>query len=139
MKRVVFGAPVVAFVDQRNGGTPDSTAAGIGLEEDGVLIAGVKFDNFNHASVCMHVAAVPGKRWMTREYLWTSFDYPFNQLKVRKILGLVAETNTVARRFDEHLGFSLEATIKDASPDGDLLIYSMTKDRCRFLGIKNGL
>jgi RimJ/RimL family protein N-acetyltransferase len=109
---------------------------GIGLEEDGELIAGVTFDNFNGASICMHVAAAEGKRWMTREYLWFCFHYPFEQLGVKRITGLVPASNTVAQRFDEHLGFKLEARLKDAAPDGDLLVYAMFKDDCRFLRMK---
>ena len=130
--------PVVDFVDAINGGTRDEGASGIGLEEDGRLVAGVKYDNWNGASVCMHVAAEPGAKWMTRGYLFACFDYPFNQLKARKVLGPVAASNAQARRFDEHLGFKVEATIADAAPDGDLLIYSMTRDHCRFLGMKHG-
>lgn len=140
MKRIVCGAPVLAFVDAALNSSPDERASGIGLEQDGRLVAGVKFDDWNGASVCMHVAAAPGAQWMTRAYLNACFDYPFNQLGVRKILGVVRSTNAAARRFDEHLGFELEATIAGAAPGGDLLIYSMTRDRCRFLnrGIQHG-
>lgn len=98
----------------------------------GPLIAGVLFDNYNGSSICMHVAA-EGSGWLTREYLKVCFDYPFNRAGVKKILGLVDSTNTQARRFDEHLGFQLEATIKDAGKSGDLLIYSMTRQQCRYL------
>jgi RimJ/RimL family protein N-acetyltransferase len=132
VKRIVIGPEVVAFVDKANRGSPDPYAVGIGLEKDGELIAGVKFDNWNHASVCMHVAAI-GKQWMTREYLWYCFHYPFVELKATKILGLVAESNHDARRFDEALGFVLEYAIQGAHPDGALLIYTMTPEQCRFI------
>jgi RimJ/RimL family protein N-acetyltransferase len=126
------------WVCERTGGSyspVDSVA--IGLEEDGKLIAGVLFDHYNKASIAMHVAA-EGKRWMTREYLHLCFWYPFDQLKVKKIIGLVDESNLQARKFDEHLGFTLEATIKDACIGGDLLIYTLTKEKCRFLGESYG-
>lgn len=132
MRRLVFGAEVVAFVDRINGGTPDPQAFGIGVEQDGQLIGGVKFDNWNGASICMHVASTT-KRWITKDMLFSAFDYPFNHCKAKKIVGLVAASNTAARSFDEHIGFVLEATIKDAHPDGDLLIYSMTADQCKYL------
>lgn len=105
----------------------------IGMEEDGDIVAGVLFDSFNGASICMHVAALPGKRWMNRELLWTCFAYPFLQLRVRKILGFVAEGNRVARAFDEHLGFVREATLTNAHPSGALIVYSMTRSQCRWL------
>lgn len=138
MKQIVFGREVVNFVDGINGGTYDPCCQGIGLQQDGKLIAGVKYDQYNRASVCMHVAAI-GKRWMTREYLRVCFDYPFRQLGVRKILGLVSTSNLAAQRFDEHLGFVREALLVDAAPDGDLIIYSMTRQQCRFIGITHGI
>lgn len=109
----------------------------IGLADSGRIVAGVLFDSFNGASVCMHIAAEPGSQWMNRKLLWVCFDYPFNQLKVSKILGLVAEGNTAARRLDEHLGFVREATLRDADPSGDLLIYSMTRSQCRWLNMRS--
>ena len=59
----------------------------IGLLEDGVLIAGVVYNLYNGPSICMHVAAVPGKRWMTREYLQVCFAYPFIQLGCHRVTG----------------------------------------------------
>jgi RimJ/RimL family protein N-acetyltransferase len=121
---------------RKAGGSWYPGSAAIGLFEDGELVAGVVFDSYNRASVCMHVAAVEGKRWMSRPYLQGCFAYAFRQLGVKKILGLVPADNTEARAFDEHLGFVLEATLKDAHPNGDLLIYSMTPDQCRWLHLK---
>lgn len=122
----------------RTGGqwTPGCGAA-IGLEKHGRLVAGVLFDNFNGANINMHVASDGSKNWMCREYLWFCFYYPFKQLGVKRITGLVAESNLAARRFDEHIGFELETSLKDAAPDGDLLVYRMTPDKCRWLERKH--
>lgn len=115
---------------------------GIGLVElnddmmRGEVIAGTWFEGFNGSNINMHVAAIPGRRWMTREFLHFSFAYPFLQLGVKRITGIVPESNAAARRFDEHIGFTLEARLKDAAPDGDLLIYRMFKDECRWLRLK---
>ncbi|UGQ44973.1 GNAT family N-acetyltransferase [Massilia endophytica] len=140
MRRIIAYEPerVGAFVSTILGGACWSSYQAIGLEDEGQLIAGVVFDNYNGASVCMHVAALPGKRWLTREFLWYAFYYPFEELKVRRITGLVAEGNAAARKFDEHLGFRLETRLKDADPTGDLLVYCMTKADCRFLELKHG-
>lgn len=105
----------------------------IGLVDGDKILAGVIFDSWNGASLCMHVAAVPGARWMTREFLYITFAYPFQQLGCKKLLGLVGSSNKAAQRFDEHLGFVLEATLEAAHPDGSLLVYSMTKEQCRWL------
>jgi RimJ/RimL family protein N-acetyltransferase len=107
---------------------------GFGVEgDDGELIAGVVFDNYNGASIQIHVAALPGVNWVSKQLLSLTFSYPFLQLNVQKLIGLVGSTNKEARRFDEHLGFRIEATLKDAYPGGDLLIYSMTRGQCRWI------
>ena len=139
-KTLVFDKDRVGhWVFSMVGGVFDpTTSSAIGLEQNGQLIAGVVFDNYNHRSVCMHVAAVPGARWVTKEYLRVCFDYPFNQLKVCKIIGLVDSTNTPARRFDEHLGFVQECVITEAGRFGDLLVYTMTRQQCRLIGESNG-
>lgn len=108
----------------------------IGLwDDDAGPIAGCLFEGSNRAAIQLHIAAV-GKRWMNREYLWYVFYYPFVQLGVRKIISPVEASNTVCRRFVEHIGFSLEATLKDAAPKGDLLIYTITADQCKWLSLK---
>lgn len=108
----------------------------IGLMEGEEILAVAAYDNFNQANVNMHIAAIPGKRWLIREYLWYCFYYPFITLKVRRVTGIVPSGNLQARKFDENLGFTLEATLKDAHPDGDLLVYVMTKESCRWLTLK---
>lgn len=135
---IVFDREKVAnWVLSKIGGALENGAQAIGYEKNGELIAGVVYDRYNGQSICMHVAA-EGKRWMTREYLWICFHYPFIQLGVKKIIGLVDSTNIDAIRFDENLGFNKEHVIKDAGKHGDLIIYSMTKEQCRFLERKHG-
>lgn len=102
------------------------------MESDGELVAGVLFDNYNGRSMAMHVAG-EGSTWLTRGYLRVAFTYAFEQMKVKKLIGLVDSSNEAARRFDEHLGFRLEARIADAAPQGDLLLYTMTAAECRYL------
>jgi RimJ/RimL family protein N-acetyltransferase len=137
VKEIVFNADVVGpWVCRRTGGKFDGLGTAIGLMEDGMLIAGVLYDSYNGRSIAMHVASDGSKRWMTREYLRICFDYPFNQLGVNVIIGLVDSENLAARQFDEALGFKLEHTVPNAGPKGDLLLYSMTAAQCRFLHIK---
>lgn len=117
---------------ERTGGTYSGEGQYIGLLENGQIIACVGFEDYNGASIRMHVAA-EGKRWMTRDYLRFCFWYPFEQLKVKKIIGLVDSSNEQALRFDRNLGFQDEGLIKDAAPHGDLHILTMTKAQCRFI------
>lgn len=111
---------------------------GFGVEdEEGRLIAGIAFDNYNVASIQIHVAALPGRNWISRKLLHRVFSYPFLQLQVKKLIGIVGSTNAEALRFDLSLGFRIEATLVDAYPDGDLHILTMTPDQCRWLNIHN--
>jgi len=100
--------------------------------QNGKPVAGVVYENYNTVSVTAHIwvkdGAVASKEW------WAAiFDYCFNQLGIHKLIGQVYSTNEKARRLDEKMGFVLEATIKDYCLEGDLLMYTMTKEQCRIL------
>lgn len=129
---IVFDAERIGpWVCERTGGKYEpGTSAAIGLEKDGRLQAGVLYDQFNGRSVCMHVAI---EERISREYTRVCFDYPFNQLGVNKVLGLVDSTNEKALRFDKHLGFVEEARIAGAGKTGDLVILTMTRQQCRWI------
>ncbi len=116
------------------GATPYS-AIGL-MNHAGVLLAGVVYQNYTQRDIHMHVAALPGKRWMSRVFLGEVFRYPFEQLGVDRVTGLVPANNVVAAQFDEHLGFKLEGRIRKILPgDEDLLVYGMLEEECRFLNV----
>ena len=130
---IVTGKSVVEWMVSRGEEFSARDAEGIGWHDGKRLVAGVAYTDYNGANLCMHVVAVPGRRWLTRKFLWTCFDYPFNQCKVKRVTGLVGEGNLQARRFDEHLGFERETTLRGAHPTGDLIVYVMWKERCKWL------
>jgi RimJ/RimL family protein N-acetyltransferase len=137
MKNVIYGQDerIIRWVGEKVDEDEFGKAVGIGLEEDGELIAGVVFNMYTGPSISMHVAAVPGRRWMTKEYLFRCFAYPFLQLNCRRITGLVRADNFVAQKFDEHLGFRREGLLREACDDGtDMILYGMLKNECRFIG-----
>jgi hypothetical protein len=103
----------------------------------GMILAGVVYQNYIRGTdIHMHVAALPGKRWLSRFFLGECFRYPFEQLGCRRVTGLVPASNTAAARFDEHLGFTAEGRLRQIMPDGDdLLIYGMLREECRFLKV----
>lgn len=130
-KQILLGQDdlVGSFVAEANGGTwTPNRGTTIGLAEDGKVIAGVLYENYNRASVTTHIAAISDRRWMTREFLWVIFAYPFQQLGVRKLIAPVGPLNVRSRRFVSNLGFVLETALKDAHPDGDLLLFTMSRD-----------
>jgi RimJ/RimL family protein N-acetyltransferase len=138
VKHVVLDAPEVVgawVMEQQSASWWKGRGTAIGYCDGQELVAGVVFENWNRSSLCMHIAALPGRLWATRAFLVPCFQYPFNQLGCKKVIAQVGSSNEKSRRFVEHVGFTLEATLKDAYPDGDLLLYTMTRAECRWLTI----
>lgn len=136
MKTVIYGQNdrVIPWVGSRIDEDDFGQAESIGLEEDGELIAGVVFNWYTGPSISMHVAAEPGRRWMTRDYLYRVFAYPFLQVGCRRVTGLVREDNLDAQRFDEHLGFKREGLIRCGASDGsNLILYGMLRSECKYI------
>ncbi len=104
----------------------------IGLEKNGTLIAGVVYDNYNGTNIFAHIAST-GSHWLTKEFLWYMHYYPFIELNVKSVCGMVSSKNKKVIKFIEHLGAELASTIKDAHPDGELLIYKMNRNQCKYL------
>lgn len=130
---IVFDANILGpWVAQRIGFryTPGSMSA-IGRVKDGQIVGAVLYENFNGTNVVCHIAGEG--RWLNRRLLSIIFDYPFKQLKAKRITVVVAQSNAASRRLVEHLGFELEAILHDAHPDGDLRVYKMMADQCRWI------
>lgn len=107
---------------------------GIGLRRDGKLVAATLYEGFNGRNVWMHVAAEAGARWLVRDYLKACFAYPFLVCGCDRVSGYVNDSNAAAKRFDEHLGFTPEARLRGAAPDGgDVILYVMWKKDCRYV------
>jgi RimJ/RimL family protein N-acetyltransferase len=70
--------------------------------------------------------------------LYAIFDYPFNICDVEKIIVPVASENAESLRLVKKMGFTEEARIKDAHPLGDIVLLTMLKKDCRFLGERYG-
>jgi RimJ/RimL family protein N-acetyltransferase len=127
-------ARVFAFCKERMPVSLVAGMKGLGLERDGELVAGVLYEGYNHHNIWMHVAAEPGKKWLNREFLRYCFHYPFVELGCNRVSGYVEAHNADARRFDEHLGFQQEAVLQGAASDGgDVILYVMRRDDCRYL------
>lgn len=127
---------VTQYVCDRTGGHAHHMMMSIGkIRDDGQPYAGVVYDDFNGAVIRMHVAGE--RHWLTRGFLWLVFDYPFLQLRVHKVVGMVSSCNRPALDLDLRLGFVREARIEGGCEDGDLEILTMTREQCRWLnGIK---
>lgn len=111
-----------------------SRMKGIGVEQDGEVIAGVLYTSFNGSNIIANIAGKDGVQWLNREFLWHIFHYPFVQCGVQRITAFVDDSNLKSKRFVRHLGFGIEAAMIGAATDGgDVVVYAMHKKQCRFL------
>jgi hypothetical protein len=104
------------------------------LDDQGNLMGGFLFDHYLGRSICIHVAKWH-PRWLNRDLLMASFGYVFLQLKVEKVLAMMRSTRPETLKFARGLGLEPEATVRDAVPGGDLVIYSMYAWQCRWLAL----
>ncbi|WP_047236945.1 hypothetical protein [Chromobacterium subtsugae] len=134
MKRIIFDEPerVGRWVCEAAGGRWVEGNPAIGMEVDGQLVVGVMYDSWTGSSIAIH-SRCDDPRALNREFYRHIFGYPFNQLGVRRLTGLVGASNMRARRLDERLGFRQEASLADYFPDGDAIVYIMRREDCRFL------
>ena len=99
------------------------------------MIAGVLYENWNRRSVTCHIAI---QGLITPTYLAAIFHYPFVYLGCDKIIAPISEANAESIEFVSNLGFQEEARLLDAHPDGSLLLYTMERQKCRFIGDRYG-
>ncbi len=92
----------------------------------------------------MHIAI---QERITAQFLALLADYAFNQAKVNRLTGMVKSNNHQSINFAIRCGFVLESKLRQATLDGDLLVFRLFKDECKFLksryaqtlkGLKNG-
>ena len=135
MSDVIYGQDerLLPWAQERIGVTfrPDATT--IGLERDGEIRAVVVFDAFSETDAQMHIASDGTKAWMNKALLLSAFAYPFTQLGLLRLTGLVTADNQAALEFDQNIGFEKEGYHPKAGPGGkDLVSLGLLRDNCRF-------
>jgi len=109
----------------------EAMSQSIGLKKNGEFVAGVIYENWNRRTITCHIA-ISGR--LTPRYLAVIFDYPFNVCDVKKIIVPVDSTNSKSVNLVEKMGFTEEARIKDGMADGDMILYTLAKNDCKYLG-----
>ena len=111
-------------------GSYTENMTGVGWEVNGELVAGTAFENFNSNNMFGHqrIDSSP-----PRFYWFALAHYIFIQCKVKRFTATVEANNAKAIRLNKHIGFVIEATLKDAGREGDLLVMTLWKENCRML------
>jgi RimJ/RimL family protein N-acetyltransferase len=95
------------------------------------LVGAVLYNNFRGPSIETHWAG--DGNWLSRSNLHGIFAYPFAQLGVRRVTGIIHRKNKHARKVAEKIGFKLEGVCRHGFKDGDACIYGLIKSECRWL------
>lgn len=107
--------------------------------DDDRLLGGTLYTDYWGGSVGCHFAGF-APNWINREILWLGFDYPFNQLKVRKVFGMIPEWNVQSRNTALRLGFKIEVLVADVFDTEEgvngMYVTSMYREDCRWLAMK---
>ena len=138
MDQIVFNAPDDGHAIAQAAGTQFFYPGCISIcrVRDGVRLGGVVFSGYTGESICIHMAGWT-PHWGSRDMLFVVFDYPFNQLGVKRIFGQVPETNTRALEIDRKFGFRQVARVEGVYPhDVACIVMRMDREDCRFLGVK---
>lgn len=105
------------------------------LGSGGELLGVVGYGGFVGATCTMHVA---GKgNWFSRDLLFASFDYPFNQIGMVQVFTCISANNRKALKFVLHVGFNKLSVIKGGwGLEVDMHILTMRREDCRWLAAK---
>lgn len=101
------------------------------IEGDKILGA-VVYDAFTPYDCCIHVrldAPACKDPWILRHV----FGYPFEQLGLKRITGLVGKSNDKGTKLCTWLGFRFEGVKKFGLGDEDEVIFGMTREDCTWL------
>ena len=127
------GDSVGAWVAQQTTGSYHCNSSAIGLEREGQIVAGVIYESFMDTTITCHIA-VAGR--MNKTFIAAIFDYPFRVCNVDKIIAPVIADNDKSINLVQNMGFTEEARIKRSN--GDMIFFTLLKDKCKFLGGKYG-
>lgn len=138
MKEICWDADRIGpWVCARTGGTwVKGRGTALGKLVDGELVAGTLYEDYSGTNLTCHIAG--DDNWADRYFLGVIFQYPFWGLKVNRLTAPVCESNTKSVALLTKMGFNLEAKLHGATSKGDLLLYVMFKDECKYLRGKYG-
>lgn len=124
-----------------NPGGCDNEATFFGKEINQELVAVAGYSNYNPdtSSVYLHLAGEEGKNWMTKDFLWFMFAYPFVQLDCQVLLANILSNNQKCLQLANHIGFKLLEVQKQKCGDLDVHVFWMFRPMCKYLNLKGKL
>jgi len=138
LKQICWDADLIGpWVCSKTGGTwAKGRGTALGKMIDGELVAGVLYEDFSGTNLVCHIAG--DGNWADKYFLGLIFQYPFFGLNAKRITAPICESNKKSIALATGMGFNLEAKLRGATSKGDLLLYVMFKDECKYLRGKYG-
>jgi RimJ/RimL family protein N-acetyltransferase len=105
----------------------------LGVVREGELVAVALFFDYRWPDIKVtFVSTTP--RWFTRAHAREILQYPFIQLKCKRLTAVTEATNQRTRAFLCRFGFRQEGVHPDVFPSGDAISYGLlAKDAARWL------
>jgi len=138
MDEIIFNDPADGHEIAQLAGTSFNPRVNISVcrHKNGKRMGGVVYQNYTGESIAMHSAGWDD-HWINRDMLFVTFDYPFNQLGVKRIFGQVPETNGHAQEFNLKVGFKYVTRIEGVFPHNvACMVMCLEREDCRFLKLK---
>lgn len=108
-----------------------STAIGFATEEEG-LVAGIVYHNYQPETRVIEISAYSTRRdWLTRDRLRMIYDYPFDELMCRLVVGRISERNTKVRSLWRNLGAKETRLPQLRADDEDEILSILRADTWR--------
>ena len=91
--------------------------------------------DFRQTSVEMAIV-VENKRGITKELIGVTCDYVFGYCGLKRVTAFTSPENKPSIMLIKRMGFKQEGIQRSAAPGGgDLLMFGILKEECRFYGI----
>lgn len=131
--KAVNGTNAIGWLEQRAHCvlTPKAKAIAV-VDGAGRICAMAAYDAITRGSCEMHFAL--DTPHAGRALLGAAFDYPFKDLGLCVLLGMIPADNTKSLRLAQHLGFRETYRVRSGWTESvDLVIHEMRRDECRWL------
>lgn len=129
---VIQDASVVAYLEKNLKVKFSAPYYAIGFAtNEGRVLAGFLFNDFNGSNIEMSIAIEPGG--LHRPILKAVAEYVFDGLKCRRLSAKIKRSNKRALKAAYRFGFRYEGISKHYFPDSDAVRFFMLREHCRWI------
>jgi RimJ/RimL family protein N-acetyltransferase len=125
------------WVAERGGGRAhENSYRALAWVSEEEIQAGLVFYDFNPKNCLVNLAIK--NNFFPKTLLKAGLFYAFNQLALRRLTFLISSVNIPSQNLVRRLGAIPEATLREADPSGDTLIFALFPENCKIWSRFNG-